>query len=242
MKHTTETTKKGFTIAEVIMTLVIIGIVAAITIPHIVSSHEKTVLEIRFAKAYQTLSQVAELARMEYGNMAKWGWKTQMTLEEQEAFVEKYFIKYLNVARRCRATNSNKNCFPNVMYKYFDKKNAYRYNNLTRPQLLLMNNVSIDFYFVPGCIADKRRCLVMTVDTNGFEKPNVVGRDLFEFTYYPQTGEFLPQGVNIENSYSETTKSFNKYDSANIYSACTGSGMGWSCGARILQDSLKMKY
>ena len=42
---------KGFTLAEVLITLAIIGIIAAITIPSIVANHQKKALETQFTKA-----------------------------------------------------------------------------------------------------------------------------------------------------------------------------------------------
>lgn len=51
--------KKGFTLAEVLITLGIIGIVAAMTLPALVAKHRKKVLHTQFLKAYSDLSNAS---------------------------------------------------------------------------------------------------------------------------------------------------------------------------------------
>ena len=49
--------KKAFTLAEVLITLGIIGVVAAMTMPNLIASHQKKVLETSFKKSYSSLLQ-----------------------------------------------------------------------------------------------------------------------------------------------------------------------------------------
>lgn len=52
---------KGFTLAEVLITLGIIGIVAAMTLPTLVANHRKKVLQTQFLKTYSDLNNAAIL-------------------------------------------------------------------------------------------------------------------------------------------------------------------------------------
>lgn len=52
--------KSAFTLAEVLITLGIIGIVAAMTLPGIIANHRKAVLKTQFDKAHSVLRQVVE--------------------------------------------------------------------------------------------------------------------------------------------------------------------------------------
>ena len=100
---------KGFTLAEVLITLAVIGIIAAITIPSLLANHQKRTLETQFAKAYRTLSTAVQLAVAEHGEISTWDWKNAegaMSLEEQDAFVKKYFLPHLNVMKFCPADKS----------------------------------------------------------------------------------------------------------------------------------------
>ena len=49
--------KKAFTLAEVLITLGIIGVVAAITLPTLIANYQKKVLETQYKVAVTTLSQ-----------------------------------------------------------------------------------------------------------------------------------------------------------------------------------------
>ena len=50
--------KIGFTLAEVLITLGIIGVVAAITIPELMTAHKAHRLRTQFLKSYSTIQQV----------------------------------------------------------------------------------------------------------------------------------------------------------------------------------------
>ena len=62
--------KKAFTLAEVLITLVIIGIIAAITIPIVHQNQEKRALYSQFMKTYSTLNQAMTMAIMIAAPMA----------------------------------------------------------------------------------------------------------------------------------------------------------------------------
>lgn len=55
--------KKGFTLAEVLITLGIIGIVAAMTIPSLMTAHNKHVIETRLFKLHSTILQGIRMAQ-----------------------------------------------------------------------------------------------------------------------------------------------------------------------------------
>ena len=54
--------KNGFTLAEVLITLGIIGIVAAMTLPALVGKYQKKVTVTRLKKFYSTMQQAIQLA------------------------------------------------------------------------------------------------------------------------------------------------------------------------------------
>ena len=62
--------KAGFTLAEVLITLGIIGIVAAMTIPGLIAKHQKIVTATQLKKAYTTLAQALTIAQKDYGDMS----------------------------------------------------------------------------------------------------------------------------------------------------------------------------
>ena len=53
--------RAGFTLAEVLITLGVIGIVAALTMPALIANYQKKVLETRIKKFYSVLNQAAKM-------------------------------------------------------------------------------------------------------------------------------------------------------------------------------------
>ncbi len=59
--------KKAFTLAEVLITLGIIGVVAAMTIPTLIANTNSQKYRSRFKKTISTLSQAAKMSQAQYG-------------------------------------------------------------------------------------------------------------------------------------------------------------------------------
>lgn len=62
----------AFTLAEVLITLGIIGVVAAITIPTLIQQHRKQVIETRLKKFYSSVNQAVKLAEVDFGDKKLW--------------------------------------------------------------------------------------------------------------------------------------------------------------------------
>lgn len=64
--------KKAFTLAEILITLGIIGVVAAITIPTVIKHHQQKVVVTRLQKFYTIINQAIKLSEAENGNCGNW--------------------------------------------------------------------------------------------------------------------------------------------------------------------------
>ena len=62
----------AFTLAEVLITLGIIGVVAALTIPTLMANHRKKVVETKLEKIYSVMNQAINLTNAEYGDVTNW--------------------------------------------------------------------------------------------------------------------------------------------------------------------------
>ena len=87
--------KKAFTLAEVLITLTIIGIVAAVSIPTMVADHSEKETVARVKKFYTTMEQVYRLAVTEYGPISRWNVPDGMDSASATRFAE-YIKPYLN--------------------------------------------------------------------------------------------------------------------------------------------------
>ena len=70
--HWDNSRKIAFTLAEVLITLGIIGVVAALTIPTLMANHRKKVVETKLEKIYSVMNQAINLTNAEYGDVTNW--------------------------------------------------------------------------------------------------------------------------------------------------------------------------
>lgn len=88
----------AFTLAEVLITLGIIGIVAAMTLPTMIMNHRKQVTVNKVKKFYTVMSQATNSAIAEYGSMEDWqGFTTTRNGEEMQNWFDTYLKPYLKV-------------------------------------------------------------------------------------------------------------------------------------------------
>jgi len=105
--------KIGFTLAEVLITIAIIGIVAALTIPNLVMKYQKHVVETHLKKAYVTFTEVINRSIVDNGVPRHWDLPAVEADNEQENtkfFVEKYMLPYLNNVEFCDTGITSKKC------------------------------------------------------------------------------------------------------------------------------------
>jgi len=85
--------KKGFTLAEVLITLAIIGVVAAMTIPTLIFNTQNKQFATMLRKKQAEFIQVLKLSVVYNGDMSGWDWSM-----DTDSFVSKYFAPYLKIS------------------------------------------------------------------------------------------------------------------------------------------------
>ena len=101
----------AFTLAEVLITLGIIGVVAAMTIPTLVANYKKKVVETRLVKVYSTFNQAIKMSEAEHGPLTTWD-AIEETIEyddENQSYIitesnivdwyDKYIAPYIKTAK-----------------------------------------------------------------------------------------------------------------------------------------------
>ena len=109
--------RNGFTLAEVLITLVIIGVIAALTIPALMNKTNEQETVVAVKKAYSVLGQAYQRVVSENGEINP----TTLGSSAYEASktLGKMFVKQLNTQKVCgQATDGD--CFADGMYKYFN--------------------------------------------------------------------------------------------------------------------------
>ena len=104
----------AFTLAEVLITLGIIGVVAAMTLPALINNHRDKELVTRVRKTYSALNQALELAQAHYATPGDNA--ALFSSGKSAAELTKEMAGYFNGARYCEAGANAKGC-KNLSYK-----------------------------------------------------------------------------------------------------------------------------
>lgn len=90
----------GFTLAEVLITLGIIGVVAAMTLPSIIQKQQEKVNIVRLKKAYSVLSQAYLFAVAEYGTPDQWNLKSKVAIKDESGNITGYDSSGIDIQRK----------------------------------------------------------------------------------------------------------------------------------------------
>ena len=188
----TDKTKSAFTLAEVLITLVIIGVVAAMTIPTAIANYQKRQTVEKLKAAYSQLSQALRMASSEHGDLKNWGDEISNvdggTAEKSRYFFETYLKPYMRIEKYC--IPSSEECWtPPVSLS--GRAMAGSLNNNTQDYYLsfvLSNGMSVYFW-------SSNNGTYIYVNINGLKK-GVVGRDVFGFKL--GSGESMLLGMGYD--------------------------------------------
>ena len=192
--------KPAFTLAEVLITLAIIGVVAALTIPTLMSSIQNRQLEVGLKNAYSTLTQALKMYEQDNGYPL-----TVANLKGNE--LKPILMKYIKNVKDCGWgwTDADTDCIPNNnnvsdpnnvedTYLNYTGTAPIYYPHFANGQFV-MNNGMLVLLFNNGVNTE----VFISVDVNGYKKkPNRLGHDLFMFQLMGD-GQLLPAGAKNTN-------------------------------------------
>ena len=218
--------KNGFTLAEVLITLGTIGVVAAMTIPTLIANTRAAQLKSRYFKSYSTITQALKLMQAD---------DVSMDNADFAFNFYKLFMNYLSAPYDCGlggnigADQGNKKeipCYKSstgnsaTPYKSLDGKSNFYQDYLDDGQIAMQDGSLFLFENNVGRI-------FISVDLNGYNnKPNRAGYDLFTFQYID--GELLPMG-DSRTLYPDVDK----------YCSLTSSSSlnGITCASKVKSDA-----
>ena len=103
--------KRGFTLAEVLITLAIIGVVAAMTIPTLLQNYKKKLVETRLLNGYSVISQAVQLSIIDNGPTNTWknfgpSTTSTATYNDIKEWYDTYLASYLKSQKVEKAKDS----------------------------------------------------------------------------------------------------------------------------------------
>lgn len=218
-------TKSGFTLAEVLITLGIIGIVSAMTLPALNANIRKKQTVAKLQKAISIINQAYKLSESENGE----GSSEELFNMGAEAYFEKYWQPYIKTLVFC---HDYKEC------GYKSNKPFYLFNGNSQGSELIKNKSRIAFITMEGFVFNIRvsewnfdthnfgnQASTIIIDINGSKLPNTVGKDVFFLSRTSGEG-ILPR--------------CSKSSQAAINSDCSITGSGNCCVEKIKRAGWKI--
>lgn len=225
---------KGFTLSEVLITLGIIGIIAAFTIPGVITKYQKKIVEENLKASYQMFFTAINLALADNGNQIP----IDKEFFEDTNFLNKYINPYLNAVKQYNGKHI-KISIPNK-----ESESIIAYN---KNWFCINSGICYTQIYSGGVNQDNGytwlNYIYIIVDINGTKKPNRVGRDVFYFNVNlnidgkAKTNKKPMLSGFVYNLNSNAEREKMKYQ-------CSSNSAGWSsgsgCTALIMNDNWKI--
>ena len=228
--------KRAFTLAEVLITLSIIGVVAAMTLPTVIGKYKKIQTLTQLKKSYIILAQAVKLSEVRNGSLDYWDY----TLPVKE-FWEKYLSNYISI-------NSKTVSDSGIKYNYLNGEACGE---------VLCTGASYTVFLPDGssltlsAYQNLKNGRVIMIDVNGYKKPNTLGKDVFSYAIIKKYG-LSPFGYKDFGSLADEEANpdalnqvFGEYDRDILTGtkgyACNKDKKGFWCSALILMDGWEIK-
>ncbi len=189
----------GFTLAEVLITLGVIGVVAALTLPSVMSNYQKKLIAKQLEKTYADLENLIKSSEVDNGSFEEWDY----SLPARD-FTEKYFMPYIQLTP-CDSHTPVGRCFQTVNHTWYRTYGALETSGaiLLSPKYILKDGRSICIYVYQAMYNTQMLKYVwFIVDVNGPRGKSELGKDVFYFTLYNYTYGKKHRGLKLGDIYT----------------------------------------
>lgn len=216
--------KKAFTLAEVLITLGILGVVIAMTLPALITNYQKKQFSAQLKKAYSTFSQALMLSQEFNGPSNTW-WTLEpsSTYEENLKYFELYWKPYLKIIQMCEKM-SDCGYKINNYASVSDLKNYRYYGQRDNVPAFIYGDGTYAFirpYNLNSTVDNPQKLQLLQIDLNGPKNPNILGIDVFQFEINISKG--------IITGYSNP-------DRCTVSEIKNSTENARACGAKVMSD------
>ena len=228
-----EEKKVAFTLAEVLITLAILGVVAAISIPNIVQNYQRRVTVTKIKKYYAKLTEAYDLYRIENPNENYPANSTELF----NTFIRPYFKISYDAGLDYREKHPK--ILPSDKYKYLNGNewaSLINYNSYVAKLAdgsVILATLDTSQTYSPQLTYS--HVGTIRIDVNGKSGPNQYGVDLFSFVLLTRGGKL--QEIALHDGIIWGNKSLK----TRLGEKCGKNTDGAGCAAWIIAKG-NMKY
>ena len=237
--------KCGFTLAEILVTLGIIGVVAALTAPALVNNTRNAQIGPTLAKVKTTIENANKAIIYEEGVDSLADLLSAVDSYSKSSKYQEYLLKQVRGSSSIAINNNNFDSewtlYDGTDYSGF----AQRLSNYTN-MFLLSDSITLYTWSGTGVFGAKGSfggsLLYVYVDINGAKvKPNTIGKDIFTFIL-DRNGTLVPTGSATYAWLTGNEES--SYDNDSGTNVCNSNkvGTGMGCAGSIFDNDLKVIY
>ena len=186
--------KIAFTLAEVLITLGIIGVVAAMTIPSLIQSYKEKATVTAVKQSYSIFAQALKMVAQDYPNLQDLT-DSNLSPKENSQIMFNEISKHIKKIKSCDIDNA---CMPSLYININDQPTEAWDKAGNIQTGVLANGTSFWILNLPqNDIENSTNSGQIGIDINGDKKPNKLGVDFFWFTF-DRYGN-LYAGINPHN-------------------------------------------
>lgn len=202
----------AFTLAETLVVMGIIGVVAALTIPNVNSATNEKENVVRLKKVYSNLNNAIGSAEAEYGPVTKWFAKDSNSTAKTKRFAGRV-LEYIKTTKDCSLTTTG-------CYAGSDTIG----NNNTSYKVVMADGSALSFSYYDDTDSTGATSIYVFADIDGPRKgANKLNKDIFRFRI-PLTDSYqvgMTKGaISYGTDYSYLSSCYP--DNLNYSESCTG--------------------
>lgn len=167
----------GFTLSETLITLGIIGVIAALTIPALITKHTKVQTTVKLKQTYSLMAQALRMAENDLGII-------ENSSISSKTFTDQYLKPYCKIIEEFSPDELSQDF--HMYCRTGAVCDGYGQFKLAQ-KLILTNGALIAAYPLYNGVT-------IIVDINGLKRPNKYGKDVFMFSYDYKKG-LKPYGL-----------------------------------------------